>query len=359
MNSSEEFSGKGHSASGASECFYLETHEGLLFAVKGLQHPADRFIAVLRYVPDSGKGDRKRLGKAYRRLYHFADQEEYLRTSYPQYLAFDPIFKTTLQSVPKSSILRIYDPRRRLQDLASTPPESAIEKDALDLLLLLRKEAQIPLSALGITGSLLIGLHNEHSDLDVVVVGSEHCVKVYQALRRMLDTQSSYGLSRLDSEGIKELFAQRVADTYMPLDEFAKLEKRKVNQGRYRERTYFIRFVKDVDESGEAYGNVQYTPVGRTKVVGSIADDRESIFTPCKYVLSNARFLEQPQAPDLNEIVSFRGRFCEQVRTGELVYAAGILERVEDKQGPVCHRLLLGNYPEDTLETSRLSEPAH
>jgi hypothetical protein len=39
---------------------------------------------------------------------------------------------------------------------------------------------------------------------------------------------------------MKDLFAQRVADTCMAYDEFEKLEKRKVNQGFFRERPYFI-----------------------------------------------------------------------------------------------------------------------
>jgi predicted nucleotidyltransferase len=355
MNSKNRLSNNDQRFAGVGESFYIETQEGMFFAVKGREHPDDRFIAVLRYAPDPERGDRTRQGVSYRRLYHFPEQEKFLRAAYPQYLAHDPVFQTTLQSVPKSSILRIYDPRRRLQELAVASTGSAFENDALALLRLLQNEAQVPLSALGITGSMLIGLHTEHSDLDVVVIGSEHCTKVHQALHRMLDAQSCAELRRLDSEGVKELFAQRIADTYMPLGEFAKLEKRKVNQGNFRERTYFIRFIKDAAENGEIYGSLRYTPLGRAKVVASIADDRESIFTPCKYYLSNARILERPQVADLNEITSFRGRFCEQARTGELVYAAGTLERVENNRGSVYHRLLLGNFPEDTLESSRLS----
>jgi len=348
------FSNSDNCFAGVVESFYLETQEGLFFAVKGLEHPPDRMIAVLRYAPDPEKGDRKKDGKSYRRLYHFPEQEKLLRETYPQYLTHDPIFQATLQSVPTSKILRIYDPRRRLQELASASAQSAIEEDVIAFLSLLQNEAQVPPSALGITGSLLIGLHTEHSDLDVVVIGAEHCAKVYQALRRMLDAQSCAELRRFDSQGINELFAQRVVDTYMPFSEFAKLERRKVNQGRFRERTYFIRFIKRADEAGEIYGSLRYTPLGRATVVASIADDREAIFTPCRYFLSDVRILESPQLLDLNEIASFRGRFCEQVRTGELVYAAGTLERVEDNQGSVRHRLLLGNFPEDTLESSRL-----
>ncbi len=41
---------------------FIETHEGLVFDVKGLVHPPERVIAFLRYYP-SPKGKRKRDGK--------------------------------------------------------------------------------------------------------------------------------------------------------------------------------------------------------------------------------------------------------------------------------------------------------
>ncbi len=338
------------SFSGVVESCYLETCEGLFFAVKGLEHPPDRWIAVLRYVPDAEKGERLKNGVLYRRMYHFDEQEQWLRTTCPQYLAFDRSFNTMLQSVPRSSVKRIYDPRSRLQELIAMPGVLPLESDARDLLLLLQNEAQVPLSSLGITGSLLIGLHTERSDLDIVAFGTEHCRRVHQALRRLLPSCTE--LRRLDFEGMKNLFAQRVTDTHMDFDAFVRLEKRKVNQGRFRERDYFIRFIKETNECAEAYGNLRYTPLGRSVISATVADDQESIYTPCRYSICNVRYLEGLQAPDLNEIVSFRGRFCEQALAGETVYAAGTLERLETSQGKISHRLLLGNFPEDVLESS-------
>jgi predicted nucleotidyltransferase len=135
----------------------------------------------------------------------------------------------------------------------------------------------------------------------------------------------------------------------MAYEQFVKLEKCKANQGRFRQRAYFVRFVKSAHETGYAYGSLRYTPIGRAAITASIADDQDAIFTPCRYPLANVRLLEGPQRSTPNEIISFRGRFCEQVRAGELVYAAGTLERIENGQGGLHHRLLLGNFPEDTL----------
>ena len=331
------------------EGYYLETQEGLFFAVKGLEHPPDRIIAVLRYTPDSKEGDREKDGKTYRRLYHFEEQEQLIQTAFPQYLAYDPVFRTKLQSVPRSMVRCIFDPCYRLQELTQELDRAAIEEDALAFTSLLQNEAQVPLSAIGITGSLLVGLHTGHSDLDVVVFGAENCRKVYQSLRRMLNSRSSAELHRLDDRGLEELYAQRIQDTHIEFQEFVALEKQKVNQGIFRERTYFIRFVKESFEASETYGQLRYTPLGRAVIKASIADDQDAIFTPCRYILSGVHILEGPQVSDLNEIVSFRGRFCEQARLGDSVRAEGTLERIHNSEGDIWYRLLLGNFPEDTM----------
>jgi predicted nucleotidyltransferase len=332
---------------------YLETGEGLFFAVKGLEHPPDRWIAVLRYAPDPERGERIKNGVSYRRLYHFEEQERLIRTKFPQYLAYDGVFQTTLQSVPRSAVVRIHDPRRRLQELDAAFAVSPIEADARDFLRLLQKESRAPSSALGITGSLLAGLYTEHSDLDVMVFGVQSCRKVYETLRRLLDAPHYSDLRPLDSQGMRDLFAQRAADTHMSYDAFAKLEARKVNQGFFRERPYFIRFIKDTTVSSAGYGRVSYTPLGNARISACISEDQDAIFTPCKYLLTEVRILEGPPIADLDEIVSFRGRFCEQAFAGESVYASGTLERLEFRQGKTYHRLLLGNSPEDTLQTRR------
>ncbi len=334
------------------ESHYLETHDGLFFAVKGLIHPPDRIVGCLRYIPNPN-GDRQKVGQYYSRLYHFAEQVQFLQDHYPQYLAFEPTVQATLQSVPRRSICRIYDPRVCLQELSSKFNPDPLEEDALAFIDQLHRLSGISKDSLGISGSLLIGLHTSHSDLDVTVHGKQNCLTLHQALKRLLLQGGSKTLDRLDEQGMEALYAERVADTHMTYKNFTRSERDKVIQGQFHGRTYFIRFLKELEETGETYASLCYFPEGKAEILASITDDSDAIFTPCCYSLGEVRYLNGSSVDDLREIVSFRGRFCEQARIGDVVQAYGTLERVQEHSGRTWHRLLLGNHVEDTMFLKR------
>jgi predicted nucleotidyltransferase len=149
---------------------------------------------------------------------------------------------------------------------------------------------------------------------------------------------------KLNEEEMRELYASRSQDTPMDFEDFDRLEERKVNQGRFRGGEYFIRFVKAPAEVGESYGDRRYTLLGQAEIEATVADASEAIFTPCTYRIEDVQWVGgQHGAPLLpEEIVSFRGRFCEQAREGERVIAKGKLERVVVREEKAYHRLLLG-----------------
>jgi hypothetical protein len=334
------------------ESHYLETHEGLLFAVKGLVHPPDRFLGCLRYAPDP-KGDRQKEGRRYRRLYHFAEQEQFLQAKYPHYLAFDPTCQATLQSVPRACVRRVYDPRQYLQDLLRAERDP-VQEDALAFASVLRQAASVPWNSLGISGSLLIGAHTPHSDLDVSVYGTQHGWAVQRALKKLL-AENAGPIRKFDQRGVEALYAERVTDTRMSFDDFVRAEKDKVTQGQFRGRPYFVRFLREPAEADETYGDFHYTPLGRAGIRATVTDASESIFTPCRYLLAAARGVAGAAVEDAAEIVSYRGRFCEQARAGDTIRAHGTLERVQAKGGRVWQRLLLGNHPDDIMLADEVS----
>ena len=92
---------------------------------------------------------------------------------------------------------------------------------------------------------------------------------------------------------------------------------------------------------------------GRILVIPSeeeIVDESEAIFTPCTYKIRNVEILEGSSIKDpITEIVSFRGRFCEQALRDEIIIAQGKIERVQKRDGHTNLRLLLGNRISDYM----------
>jgi predicted nucleotidyltransferase len=150
-------------------------------------------------------------------------------------------------------------------------------------------------------------------------------------------------------EELRELFKFRVRDTQMPFKDFVRTESRKVLQGKFKNREYFMRFVKVWNETNAEYGAICYKNVGYAKIKAIVEDDSEAIFTPCSYRIKNVKILEGARFP-IEEIASFRGRFCEQARKDETIIAQGKVEKITDnRQNRESLRLLLGNKPSDYM----------
>jgi predicted nucleotidyltransferase len=327
---------------------FVETFESLIFDVKGLIHPPNRIIAFLRYFPDE-KGERKKSGKSYSKVYSLSKRYTLLEESYPQYVHYNPILDETVCEVSVDAVKKHYKPAEKLQELRSSSSLNKLEELALQLAQLLKEKANIPWNAIGISGSIMVGLHTSGSDVDPIVYGSQNCRKVHSALEN-LSSDKKGSFKPYTQKDLKDLFDFRSKDTMTNYEDFVRTESRKVLQGKFLQRDYFIRFVRDWSEVDGNYGDVHYVNVGYARVKATVVDDSESIFTPCVYKVSNARVLEGPQTESVEEIASFRGRFCEQARMGEVVIAQGKVEQVLDaRRNREYFRLLLGNKPSDYM----------
>ncbi len=332
----------------AREGDIIETADNLFFDVKGLLHPVDKVVAFIRYVPNS-RGDRQGEGGHYRKVYALSERYSLLKKAYPHYLFYDPVFDENLCEVPVHAISRHYKPTHRLQQFRKEDVLDETEELALELIQHLKDNAEVSWTDLGISGSILIGLHNPTSDIDPVVYGSDNCYRVNSALK-ILQKENGSPMTSYDRKGLRELFAFRSKDTVVSFKDFVRTESRKAFQGKFRGRDYFFRFVKNWNEKKEKYGELMYTSEGQAKIKARIVDDSESIFTPCRYRIENVEILEGERTDEeIREIASFRGRFCEQAREGEIVIAQGKVEKVQKEDQLEYYRLLLGNRTSDHM----------
>ncbi|MFC1802484.1 hypothetical protein ACFL0D_00795 [Thermoproteota archaeon] len=319
-----------------SEGDYIQTIDGFFFAVKGSRHFDDMVIAILRYIPDP-KGERVLEGRNYRRVYDVDATTEYLRENYPHYLNYVDWIDRELQSVLTSHIKKIYNPKVRLAYILKKP-KSVLEKKIADFIEALSFCSEVSTSYFGVSGSLLIGAENENSDIDINVYGENVGRRVYDALTILRSSES--WISSHDFNSVERVLKSRWGATGLELAQLREVECSKVLHGLVQGVEYFIRLLTDDDQS-------KSTPIGKARITGRIIDDSKSIYTPCFYTIENAE-VEFPIKCMVSELKSYRGKFTEQVKKGDIIEAYGTLERVSGDDD-IWYRLILGQISDYLL----------
>lgn len=332
---------------------FIETQEGLIFDVKGLVHPPDRVIAFLRYYP-SLEGKRKRDGITYAKVYHLAERFDILRNHYPQYLYQDSVFGRELQGIPIKNISRIYRPKQVLEHLNSLKCRDTLQQDVVTFAKIIQESARIKLSDIGISGSIQVNLHGPSSDIDLIVYGRRESQAVQLALRRS-HLVPEQGITGYHLDTYRPVYNLRWSGTGIPIETMLLVDGLKSMHGTFGGHHYFIRAVLNRTEVTETYGDFTYHQLGQARAQCRIINDRDGLFTPCRYEIDRVEFIEGEQVQNIREIVSFRGRFAEQAKRGDTVIVQGMLERVEaNKKSWV--RFILGDKPSDILIPSGLLE---
>jgi uncharacterized protein len=332
----------------AREGDLIKSKSNVIFDVKGLLHPPRKIIAFPRFIP-LAEGTRRGFDATYGKVYSLDERFKYLQKNHPEFIVYDPVFGETLCEVSIDQISDHYQPVEKLAQLRSSNQLTTLENKALQLAIKLKQKAGIPWSAIGISGSIMAGLATETSDIDPLIYGKENSRKAYAALQD-LKAEADSDFKTYSQTQLKTLYDFRSKDTQMSFEDFILVESRKAFQGMFMRTDYFIRFVNDWSELDEQYGDVCYKNCGYLKIVGTVADAADALFTPCTYKLRDVEVLEGAKLSPIFEAVSFRGRFCMQASVGEKIVAQGKAEQVTNKKsGSIHYRLILGNKPSDFM----------
>ncbi len=327
---------------------FIKTFQGLIFDVKGLIHPPERVIAFPRYV-STGKRNEDGICGKFIKIYSLSKRYKLLQKRFPQYLIHDTVLDETVCEVPRKDITEHYEPVKKLRAIAVLEHADPKQKRTVLMAMSLKDKAHVDWCSMGVSGSLLVDLHTTRSDIDLVIYGVKNAFDVQSVLEEALN-EEVMGFRRYSHGELRELFEFRSRDSGGKFGDFVRTESRKVFQGKFNGTDYFIRFIKNWDEINEEYGDVQCTNVGEARIAGEIADDSDSIFTPCSYDLGNVRTIEGWRKESISQIASFRGRFCGQAKKGETVVSQGKVEHVVDTRNRrEYNRLLIGNKASDFM----------
>jgi hypothetical protein len=297
-------------------------------------------------------GKRKRGSQRYDKVYHLAERFEYLRHNYPQYLYEDAVFGQELQGIPHSAVQQIYQPKKSLLQLKQEEKRDALQQDVVTLANILEQIARVSPDSLGISGSVQVNLHGETSDIDLIVYGRRAARAVQLALRRA-HLIPEEGIAGYQLDTYRPVYNLRWSKSGIPIEKMLLVDGLKAMHGVFGGHHYFIRAVLEWNEIHEQYGDCKYRQLGQARARCTVTDDRDGLFTPCRYEINDVEFLEGKFDGELREIVSFRGRFAEQVRQDEKAIVRGTVELVEcgkEKWG----RFILGNHPTDILLPSTI-----
>ncbi|MFX0080397.1 MAG: nucleotidyltransferase domain-containing protein [Candidatus Hodarchaeota archaeon] len=332
---------------------YIETKEdNLFFDIKGLLHPNDRKICFLRFYPHP-EGDRIKKGVKFKKVYELEERYSLLRTKYPKYLFSSEELNLELQGVKIQDIKKIYTPRDCLKSLEKKEKLSNTEQYSKSLCELFIDKGGISQDLIGITGSVMVGLNKEDSDIDIIIYGTKNSYRFQEKLKLLLEESNK--LRMYDMDEYKSHYNWRVGGSGVSFEEFVQSEQRKLHQGKFHGSHYFIRYIKGPKDWEGNYYDFKYSNFGRIKVKALITDSKDSIFTPCSYKINNIKILEKNLTSneinfnDILEINSFRARFCEQAKEGETVIVEGKLEKVNYKNKSEYYRILLTDQIKDKM----------
>ncbi len=276
---------------------FIETREGLVFAVVHSAIEQGRVLCFLRYAP----------GRTAPRKVATSEADALLRSRYPRYLYHSPVLDAHLHAVPLADIEQHHQPRRRLQQLSTAVRRDSLENTLIDLREKFAAAGLCP-ECLGVSGSLLLGVQGAGSDIDLVVYGRES----FSRARRIVEHLTGMGaIDALDEALWRATYDRRGCS--LDFEEFLWHEQRKWNKGALAGVKFDIIPVTEPFSSEQNRFRKLEKAVVRAKVI----DDRHAFDYPAHYRL---------EGEAITEAVSFTHTYAGQAFTGETVEVSGILE---------------------------------
>ena len=194
---------------------------------------------------------------------------------------------------------------------------------ALDIIGLISKESNVPLTDLGLHGSIALQMHSPESDIDFVVYGTDNFRFVEEAIARLVnEAKLSYIVGN-------------------------RIEAARKFQGRYQGKIFMYNATKQFDQVKEKYGAYRYVPLDPVRFQATVCNDTETMYRPATYKITNYKPIDDQSELDLDQIpiqvVSNIGLYRNVARAGSDIKVAGKLERVEStSSNEVFYQVVVG-----------------
>ncbi len=270
---------------------FVEDPEGRLYAVAAYDNQ-ERAGCILRYLPDPCGERIDQAGKRYHKL-EFEEAFAYILREKPEYA-------DSIQRIPLEDIRKVLKPEDEIGAIARRNNRVARLVSIFDL----------PERTYGCTGSLLVGLENDRSDIDLVVYG-----RMFFTARELLCYAIKKGrIDPISDDMWENIYRKRNPE--LSLDDFLIHEKRKWNRGQIENVYFDILFTR-------SYKALHPLPItkgpscGVVTVKATVTDASLAFDSPAVYLIDHQ---------EISKVLSFSHTYSGQAIAGELIEARGICE---------------------------------
>jgi len=329
---------------------FLQTNEDFFFCVVGPLHPPKRVISYIKYIPSEsgvwGRDEKKfsRILQKYT-IPNLLETFNYLEINYPHYLFHSPVDNITITAVPHQNIKEHFKPEEKLAQLRQASQLDSLQEKLVRFTRFLEETSGVPEGSFGVTGSLLLDIHQpKFSDLDVTVYGVKDSWALHRALSE--NRNSEMPMKRLKGKALKDWCIKKAKQYPLSPAEASKIYERKWNLGVFEHRWVSIHPVKLESEVTEEYGEATYHPCGQVTIRAVVRGNTDCLFLPSVYKIEEVKVLEGPQLGKVTEVVSYESLYDSLAENGELIQARGKLEQVSEKGTSRKHYRVLVGSPE-------------
>lgn len=263
------------------------------FSVLGYRN-SEKVKCFLRYSP--GEGDRVKDGKKFKKLSH----EEAL--NHPMAREF---FDGRIFRVPLERVEEVFKPEERLKDIEDPEVRRIVEFFG-----------DLPRNEMGVTGSRLIGLKGEESDVDFIVYGKWWFL-AREKLKRGLEKGE---LENLDEDTWDFIYKKRKIT--LPFSVFVAQEKRKFHRAFIHDTYFDLLYVRSYEEIENGIPEEPGKKVGKATISARVIGDRFVFDYPAFYELDRG----------VKGILCFTHTFVGQAFKGEKILARGDIEIIEGER---------------------------
>jgi predicted nucleotidyltransferase len=340
---------------------YLETRRGDFFVVIGEQHPRNKTLAYLKYVPNgpvvNPSKEWHRAGIRFKRVlpyYHYSYLKNNLEI-FSDFLFDCPVNDITITAIPKNVIKAHYKPELRIKELFQQDNEKMkknnldeLEKKVVNLVSTLAELAGIQISTFGVTGSILPGIHNPaFSDIDLTIYGENNA----HAVKKVFHENQNNPLPDFCplSDDLLEKNSHKQANLFKINQQMAfSFLKRRWNSQEFRGTRFSLHPVLPHSNN---YGNVLYKNAGYVQLEGIIHDTREGMFYPPSWQLEiTSSSVSNLVKGEKIVLICFEGLYHDVFNEGEKIRVQGKLENELTPSGEfIGYRVVVGGSSDSKI----------